>query len=108
MTVLWAASIGHVLRHPAQVVLALVGLCVGVGTIIAVDIGTASSGRAFQLSSQAVNGAATHEIAGGPQGIDGRLYVDLRTGDGGPPSAAGEATLSPRRPRRGGDGACGT
>jgi putative ABC transport system permease protein len=80
MPLLWAASIRHLLRHPAQLVLALVGLSVGVGTIIAVDIATASSGRAFQLSSQAVNGAATHEIAGGPHGIDERLYVDLRTG----------------------------
>jgi putative ABC transport system permease protein len=89
MPILWAASIRHLLRHPAQLVLALVGLSVGVGTIIAVDIATASSGRAFQLSSQAVNGAATHEIAGGPHGVDERLYVDLRTRDGGLPAAAG-------------------
>jgi putative ABC transport system permease protein len=79
MPLLWAASIRHLLRHPAQLVLALVGLSVGVGTIIAVDIATASSGRAFQLSVQAVNGAATHEIIGGPQGVDERLYVDLQT-----------------------------
>jgi putative ABC transport system permease protein len=79
MPLLWAASLRHLLRHPAQLVLALVGLSVGVGTIIAVDIATASSGRAFQLSLQAVNGAATHEIVGGPQGVDERLYVDLRT-----------------------------
>ena len=78
MPVLWAASIRHLLRHPAQLVLALIGLSVGVGTLIAVDIATASSGRAFQLSVQAVNGAATHEIVGGPQGIDERSYVDLR------------------------------
>ena len=80
MPLLWAASIRHLLRHPAQLVLALVGLSVGVGTIIAVDIATASSGRAFQLSVQAVNGAATHAIVGGPQGVDERVYVDLRTG----------------------------
>jgi putative ABC transport system permease protein len=88
MPILWAASIRHLLRHPAQLVLALVGLSVGVGTIIAVDIATASSGRAFKLSMQAVNGAATHEIVGGPQGIDEQLYVDLRTrGTGGPQPA---------------------
>lgn len=91
MPILWAASIRHLLRHPAQLVLALVGLSVGVGTIIAVDIATASSGRAFQLSLQAVNGAATHEIVGGPQGVDERLYVDLRTRRGeGPPASGGE------------------
>jgi putative ABC transport system permease protein len=84
MPLLWAASIRHLLRHPAQLVLALVGLAVGVGTIIAVDIATASSGRAFQLSMQAVNGAATHTIIGGPQGFDERLYVDLRLRPGAP------------------------
>jgi putative ABC transport system permease protein len=78
MPVLWAASVRHLLRHPAQLFLALVGLSVGVATIIAVDIATASSGRAFQLSMQAVNGSATHAIVGGPQGVDERLYVDLR------------------------------
>ncbi len=82
MPVLWAASIRHLLRHPAQLLLALIGLSVGVGTIIAVDIATASSGRAFQLSMQAVNGLATHAIVGGPEGIDERLYVDLRTTHG--------------------------
>ena len=79
MPTLWAASLRHLLRHPAQLALALVGLSLGVATIIAVDIATASSRRAFELSMEAVNGAATHEIVGGPQGIDERLYVELRT-----------------------------
>jgi putative ABC transport system permease protein len=81
MPALWAASFRHLLRHPAQLALALVGLSLGVATIIAVDIATASSRRAFELSMDAVNGAATHQIVGGPQGIDERLYVDLRTHD---------------------------
>ncbi|MBV8804754.1 MAG: FtsX-like permease family protein, partial [Sinobacteraceae bacterium] len=99
MPVLWAASVRHLLRHPAQLVLALIGLSVGVGTIIAVDIATASSGRAFQLSVQAVNGAATHEIVGGPRGVDERLYVELRTGRGvgGSPAGQGaEGSLAPQ------------
>ena len=66
MNTLWAASVRHLIRHPAQLALALLGLALGVGTIIAVDIATASSGRAFELSMEAVNGAATHEITGGP------------------------------------------
>jgi putative ABC transport system permease protein len=90
MPLLWAASIRHLVRHPAQLVLALVGLSVGVGTIIAVDIATASSGRAFQLSVQAVNGAARYAIVGGPQGVDERVYVDLRTG-----RTAGSVVLAP-------------
>ncbi len=79
MPALWKASFRHLWRHPAQLALALVGLSLGVGTIIAVDIATASSRRAFELSMDTVNGAATHEIVGGPQGLDERLYVDLRT-----------------------------
>src|SRR5580692_8198763 len=81
MPVLWAASLRHLLRHPAQLALALVGLSLGVATIIAVDIATASSRRAFELSMDAVNGAATHQIVGGPQGIDERFYAELRTQD---------------------------
>src|SRR4051812_25017326 len=79
MPLLWAASVRHLLRHPAQLALVLIGLSLGVATIIAVDIATASSRRAFELSMEAVNGAATHEIVGGPQGIDERLYASLRT-----------------------------
>src|SRR5256885_2021705 len=45
--------------------------------MVAVDVATASSRRAFELSLQAVNGAATHQITGGPRGIDERLYPQL-------------------------------
>lgn len=81
MRALWAASFRHLLRHPAQLALALVGLSLGVATIVAVDIATASSRRAFELSMDAVNGAATQQIIGGPQGIDEALYVGLRTSE---------------------------
>jgi putative ABC transport system permease protein len=78
MRTLWAASVRHLLRHPAQLALALLGLALGVATIVSVDIATASSGRAFELSMEAVNGTATHEITGGPAGIDEQLYLQLR------------------------------
>src|SRR5580700_10697832 len=79
MRTLPTASLRHLLRHPAQLALALVGLTLGVATIVAVDVATASARRAFELSLQAVNGAATHEITGGPGGIDEQVYVALRT-----------------------------
>ena len=79
VTALRAANLRHLLRHPAQLALALIGLALGVGTILAVDIATASARRAFELSLQAVNGAATYQIAGGPLGVDERLYAQLRT-----------------------------
>jgi putative ABC transport system permease protein len=79
MQTLWASSIRHLVRHPAQLALALIGLSVGVATIVAVDIATASSRHAFELSMDAVNGAATHQIVGGPDGVDEQLYVKLQT-----------------------------
>lgn len=94
LPLLWAASVRHLLRHPAQLVLALIGLSVGVGTITAVDIATASAGRAFQLSAQAVNGSATDEIAGGPQGLDEQIYVRLRVSTPLPMSPVVEGYVS--------------
>jgi putative ABC transport system permease protein len=78
VSALRAASVRHLLRHPAQLALALIGLALGVGTIVAVDIATESARRAFELSLQAINGAATHEIEGSSNGIDERLYARLR------------------------------
>jgi putative ABC transport system permease protein len=75
--VVWIASARHLLRHPAQLALALLGLALGVATITAVDIAIASSARAFGLSLEAVNGAATHVITGGPGGVDERLFAEL-------------------------------
>ncbi len=79
MRLLWAASRRHLYRHPAQLALALAGLTLGVGTIVAVDIATASARRAFELSVEAVDGPATHQIVGAGAGLDERLYVRLRT-----------------------------
>jgi len=79
---LWAASFRHLLRHPAQLALALIGLSLGVATIIAVDIATASS-RLGVSSCPCRRSTALPPIRSleGPQGIDERLYVDLRTRD---------------------------
>src|SRR5215472_11737298 len=90
MRTLRAASVRHLLRHPAQLALALMGLALGVGTIVAVDIATASAHRAFELSLQAVNGSATHQIVGGPRGVDERVYVQLRTEPPGGSAAGAE------------------
>ena len=75
----WRASARHLLRHPAQLALAVLGLALGVATITAVDLAIASSRRAFGLSLAAVNGPATHVITGGPAGIDERLFAELAT-----------------------------
>jgi putative ABC transport system permease protein len=76
---LWRASLRHLGRHPAQLALALAGMSLGVGTIVAVDIAAASSRRAFELSVQAVNGPATHVLSAAPGALDESLYVRLVT-----------------------------
>lgn len=74
----WRASAGYLRRHPWQLALAVLGIVIGVAVIVAVDLANASARKAFVLSMEAVTGAATHQVVGGPRGVDERLYVDLR------------------------------
>lgn len=78
MPLLFAASLRHLLRHPWQLALMLVGLALGVATLSSVDLATESARRAFDLSMDSVNGRATHQIVAGSRGVDERLYVALR------------------------------
>lgn len=78
MSTLWAASTRHLLRRPGQLGLAVLGLAVGVATITSIALTTASARRAFELSLDAVNGAATHQLTAGPRGIPESLYAELR------------------------------
>ncbi|MDX1516021.1 MAG: ABC transporter permease [Woeseiaceae bacterium] len=77
--VTWRASLGYLLRHPWQLALSVVGIGIGVAVIVAVDLANASARKAFLLSMDAVTGEATHQVVGGPRGVDEQLYVDLRT-----------------------------
>ena len=67
MPVLYRASFGYLLRHPWQLALALLGICIGVAVIVAVDLANQSAKKAFLLSMDAVTGAATHQVIGGPR-----------------------------------------
>ena len=80
MPVLYRASSGYLLRHPWQLGLALIGICIGVAVIVAVDLANDSSRKAFRLSMDTLNGAATHQLIGGPGGIDEGIYAELRRG----------------------------
>jgi putative ABC transport system permease protein len=75
---LYRASFGYLLRNPWQLALALLGICVGVAVIVAVDLVNESARRAFALSMDAINGATTHQIVAGPHGVDEALYTQLR------------------------------
>ena len=82
MPVLYRASFGYLLRHPWQLTLALLGICIGVAVMVAVDLANESSRRAFLLSMDAVNGEATHQIIAGPAGVDEQVYTRLRVEHG--------------------------
>ena len=82
MPALYRASFGYLLRHPWQLALTLLGICVGVAVMVAVDLANESSRAAFRLSMDTINGEATHQIVQGPAGVDETLYVRLRLKEG--------------------------
>lgn len=94
--VLWRASYRFLFHHPWQLGLAILGVALGVAVIVSVDLARGSAKRAFDLSTEAVVGKATHRIVGGPEGLDESLYVRLRIQEGIQPLAPvldGYATL---------------
>lgn len=64
-------------RHPAQLVLSLLGIMLGVAIVTAVLITNNSSQRAFALSSEALYGRTTDQLTGA-LGVDQASYVQLR------------------------------
>jgi putative ABC transport system permease protein len=77
----------NLLRHPRQSVLMVLGIALGVAVAVAIDLANTSSSLAFDLSVQTIAGKATHFLAGGPQGMDEQLYVNLRRAGLGIPMA---------------------
>lgn len=75
---LWRVGWRYLARHPWQSVLMVIGITLGVAVAVAVDLANTSASRAFDLGTAAITGKATHQIAGGPQGIDETVYVFLR------------------------------
>lgn len=75
---LWRVGWRYLLRHPWQTALMVLGIALGVAVVVAIDLANASARQAFDLSTEAVAGRATHQIVGGPQGLDQAVYVDLR------------------------------
>jgi putative ABC transport system permease protein len=76
------ASAGWLIRHPWQLGLALVGICIGIAVMVAVDLANESSRTAYRISMDTLNGRTTHQVIGGPGGVDEGIYVSLRTESG--------------------------
>ena len=69
-------------RHPLQTGLAMLGVAIAVAVVVAVDLANHSAREAMRVSLESVTGSATHQIVGGPAGVDERLYTRLRTDRG--------------------------
>jgi putative ABC transport system permease protein len=68
----------HILRRPLQSLFFVLGVAIGVAMIVAIDLANGSAARAFELGTETVTGKATHQIVGGPSGLDEELYTRLR------------------------------
>ena len=72
------ASGRHLVRHPWQIGLSVLGIALGVAVALSIDLATQSARRAFELATEAVTGRATHQIVGGPSGLGEDVYRMLR------------------------------
>ncbi len=70
------------LRRPWLTLLLIISVALGVAVVVAVDLANASATRAFQLSTEVIVGKSTHQIVGGPNGIDDAVYRNLRAAQG--------------------------
>ncbi len=75
---LYRSSLRYLLRHSWQLLLAVLGIALGVAVVVAIDVASGSAQRAFELSSDAITGEATHQIVGVSGGIPQDLYRHLR------------------------------
>ena len=56
------AALRFYLRHPAQLVLAIAGIALGVAVVVAIDLANGTALRAFELSRELTTSRATHVI----------------------------------------------
>ncbi|MEM8861287.1 MAG: FtsX-like permease family protein [Chloroflexota bacterium] len=80
-TSLWPllmTSLRRAMRKPFQYILFVLGVAIGVAMMVSVDLANGSATKAFELSTDAVTGRATHRLVAGPGGIDEDLYTQLR------------------------------
>lgn len=95
------ASRRHLLRHPWQLALAVLGVALGVAVFVSIDLANQSAKKALSLSLGALQGKATHEIvASAPEGLDEELFLRLVRTRVAPAAPVIEATaiVTPKRP----------
>jgi putative ABC transport system permease protein len=79
MSLLSRANRRHFVRHPLQLLLAMLGVALGVAMVVSIDLAARSTHRAFSLSMEALTGRYTHHIeAVGSGGLPESLFTRLR------------------------------
>jgi putative ABC transport system permease protein len=68
----------YLTRHLWQTALMVLGITLGVAVLVAIDLANVSASSAFDLSTEAVTGRSTHQIVGGPAGLEEEIYTRLR------------------------------
>ncbi len=71
------SSIRFYRRHPAQLMLSVLGIILGVGIVTAVLITNSSATAAFSLSTEALYGRSSHHLVAA-DGIEDASYAELR------------------------------
>ena len=71
-------ALRYLRARPWQSGLMVVGIMLGVAVVVGVDLANESARRAFDLSTAALTGNATHTISSGSQGFEEQVYIDLR------------------------------
>lgn len=88
---LWHLARRELLRHGWQSGLAVLGVALGVAVVVSVQLANQSAARSFELSRDALAGAATHRIVAGPSGLPDELYGELAAEGYRPAAPAVEA-----------------
>ncbi|GEN06839.1 putative ABC transport system permease protein [Myxococcus fulvus] len=81
------SSLRHLGRHPWLTALSLLGIALGVAVVVSIDLASGSALRAFERSTDAVAGRATHQLVGGTSGLSEAVYRDLRLRQDAPVAA---------------------
>ncbi len=71
-------ALRYISRRFFQSAMFVLGVALGVGVVVAIDIANSSASRAFALSSESIVGRATHQVVGGPNGFPTEIYTRLR------------------------------
>jgi putative ABC transport system permease protein len=78
ISVLSRASLRHAIRHPWQVLLAALGIALGVSVVTAIDLTESSARQSLADATASIVGRTTHQIVAGPRGVHEAVYVNLR------------------------------